>query len=83
MSDQRTSFLGKDKDTETTNSSRAKRSCCWLFKLETGVATIIYLDILMFGVILMTSFASMRDGLHSSKVAIKHENAANLKKKGH
>jgi len=47
--------------------STKQKSCCWLFKLETGVGTIIYLDILMFGVILMTSFASMRDGLHSSK----------------
>lgn len=47
--------------------STKQKSCCWLFKLETGVGTIIYLDILMFGVIIMTSFASMRDGLHSSK----------------
>ena len=54
--------------------STKQKSCCWLFKLETGVGTIIYLDILMFGVILMTSFASMRDGLYSSK-----SNAARVK----
>ena len=51
--------------------SKKLKSCCWLFKLETGVGTIIYLDILMFGVILMTSFASMRDGLHSTKATAK------------
>jgi hypothetical protein len=54
--------------------STKQKSCCWLFKLETGVGTIIYLDILMFGVILMTSFASMRDDLYSSK-----SNAARVK----
>ena len=41
------------------------KSCCWLFKLETGVGTIIYLDIMMFGLILLTSFASMRYILQS------------------
>jgi len=60
--DNQNPLVEKDK-----KESKKQKSCCWLFKLETGVGTIIYLDILMFGVILMTSFASMRDGLHSSK----------------
>ena len=68
--DNKTALVEKDK-----KDSKKQKSCCWLFKLETGVGTIIYLDILMFGVILMTSFASMRDGLHSTKAAAAKQKA--------
>ena len=39
---------------------RKKKSCLWLFKLETGVATILYLDIIIFIVMITTSNTQLR-----------------------
>ena len=38
---------------------KEKKSCCSIFKLETGVATIIYLDLLMFFIVVVTANVSM------------------------
>lgn len=69
-----------DDDLKDNGDDKKKHSCCWIFKLETGIATIIYLDLLMFGVILTTSAMSMRDGLRNEKKS-NNSNVHRLKKK--
>ena len=68
-----------DRDSEDDDNRLSKRSCCKLFKLETGVATFIYLDFLMFIVVMVTSQVSMEEGLKhdSSESSSKTQNYNN------
>jgi len=47
--------------------SGPKNSCIWLFKLETGVATIVYLDIILMILMFMTTNYQSKKALDLDK----------------
>ena len=52
-----------DQVKEMSSEQKERKSCCSIFKLETGVATIIYLDLIMFFTVIVTANVSMEQNI--------------------